>query len=224
MKLFLRFGNVIVLVLILILAFIGVRESGILSKAYNSNDFDLENLKSDIDYDFDGIDDYTDILNGAKKFIAMKPKYKSVYYDGGYPGEYYVCTDLIWYALNEAGYDFKSMIDKDIKENQDDYDIDVIDSNIDFRRVRNIKVFLDKYTESLTTDGENYKEFQPGDIVVYKDHIALVSDKRNKSGISYIIHHDGYHKYEEDGLLRKTIIGHYRWVLESETEQEETSE
>ena len=73
-----------------------------------------EVIKSDIDYDSDGLDDYTDILNGAKEFISTKPKYKSKYYDGGYPtDEYRVCTDIIWYALKNAGYDFKTLIDED---------------------------------------------------------------------------------------------------------------
>ena len=103
-----------------------------------------EVIKSDIDYDSDGLDDYTDILNGAKEFISTKPKYKSKYYDGGYPtDEYRVCTDIIWYALKNAGYDFKTLIDEDIKNNKEEYDEDVGDENIDFRRVRNIKVYLD---------------------------------------------------------------------------------
>lgn len=216
MKLFLRFGNFIVLALILILAIIGFKEFGFIDKHFSKSKEEVI-IKSDIDFDNDGIDDYTDILNGAKNFINNKPKYKSAYYSGGYPTDgYYVCTDLIWYSLKEAGYDFKELIDKDIKENQEDYDIDVIDSNIDFRRVRNIKVFLDKYTLSLTTDGEDYNEFWPGDIVIYSNHIALVSDKSNKDNVKYIIHHDGYHKYEEDGLLRNKIIGHYRWRIESD--------
>lgn len=219
MKVFLRFGNFIVLGLILLLALIAFKECGYFGSIFSAKDFKLEDIKSEIDYDNDGTDDYTDILNGAKEFIAMKPKYKSEYFAGGYPEEYYVCTDLIWYALDKAGYNFKELIDKDIKENTRDYDIDPIDPNIDFRRVRNIKVFLDKYAEILTTDGNEYQEFNPGDIVVYKNHIAIISDKRNKSGISYIIHHDGYHKYEEDGLLRNKIIGHYRWRLNDEKKE-----
>ena len=109
------------------------------------------------------------------------------------------------------------MIDEDIKNNQSDYDIDVIDSNIDFRRVKNIRVFLDKYAEKLTTDASDYTAWQGGDIVVYEDHIGIVSDKRNNAGISYIIHHDGYHNYEEDGLTRKKIVGHYRFNLNLES-------
>lgn len=216
MKFFLQFGHLLVLFLILLLAIISLNELGYLDK-WKTSDIEVPFITSDVDYDSDGIDDYTDILNGARSFIAMNPKYKSAYYAEGYPDDgYYVCSDLIWYALSEAGYDFKEMIDEDIKNNQSDYDIDVIDSNIDFRRVRNIRVFLEKYTEKLTTDASDYTAWQGGDIVVYENHIGIVSDKRNNKGISYIIHHDGYHNYEEDGLTRKKIVGHYRFNLNLE--------
>lgn len=218
MKWFLRFGNFITLGLIILLAGIMIYKTDFLEKFKKPTISEI--IKSDIDFDNDGIDDYSDILAGAKEFISKKPKYKSKYYSGGYPSdEYYVCTDLIWYALKTAGYDFKTLIDEDIKKNIDKYDIDPIDTNIDFRRVRNIKVFLDNNALVLTNDGTKQKEFNPGDIIIYDGHIALVSDKQNSKGIKYIIHHDGYHKYEEDGLLRKKILGHYRWVLNSDKKE-----
>ena len=218
MKLFLRLGNAIEIILFLILVFIALDHFNYLpQKSYTSADFNVDFIESNVDKDNDGIDDYSDILTGAKEFVSKKPKYKSAYYSGGYPtDDYYVCTDLIWYALKNAGYNFKELIDRDIEENIEDYDIDVQDKNIDFRRVRNILIFLDKWTESLTTDASDYENWQAGDIVVYENHIAIVSDKRNKKGISYIIHHDGYHKYEEDALDRKKIIGHYRFNLKLE--------
>lgn len=210
MRWFLRFGNFITLGLIILLAIIAFKEQGWILKGKHE---EIEVIKSSVDKDNDGIDDYTDILNGAQEFISKKPKYKSKYYANGYPDDdYYVCTDLIWYALKNAGYDIKELIDQDIKTNLEDYDIDIIDPNIDFRRVRNLKVYMDKYLINLTTDGEDYKEFNPGDIVIFDNsHIAIVSDKVNKKQIRYIIHHDGIHDYEEDGLLRHNIIGHYRF-------------
>lgn len=218
MKWFLRFGNFITLGLIILLAGIMIYKTDFLEKFKKPTISEI--IKSDIDFDNDGIDDYSDILAGAKEFIANKPKYKSKYYSGGYPSdEYYVCTDLIWYSLKTAGYDFKTLIDEDIKKNIDKYDINPIDPNIDFRRVRNIKVFLDNNALVLTNDGTKQEEFNPGDIIIYDGHIALVSDKQNSKGIKYIIHHDGYHKYEEDGLLRKKILGHYWWVLNSDKKE-----
>ena len=209
MKLFLRFGNYLVLFLILILTVISFYKTGLYDKLFKKSST-TEIIKSDIDKDNDGIDDYSDILEGAKKFIKDEPKYKSKYYDGGYPtDEYRVCTDLIWYALDNAGYDFKALIDEDIKKNKDAYDSDVGDTNIDFRRVRNIKVYLDRNVRSLSL----YKDFNPGDIVVYKNHIAIVSDKVNKRKENYIIHQHAFYNYEDDGLFRDEIIGHYRWEI-----------
>ena len=197
------------LFLILILTVISFYKTGLYDKIFKKSST-IEIIKSDIDKDNDGIDDYSDILEGAKKFIKDEPKYKSKYYDGGYPtDEYRVCTDLIWYALDNAGYDFKTLIDEDIKKNKEAYDSDVGDTNIDFRRVRNIKVYLDRNVGSLSL----YKDFNPGDIVVYKNHIAIVSDKVNKRKENYIIHQHAFYNYEDDGLFRDEIIGHYRWEI-----------
>lgn len=199
------------LALIILLAIVSFYHTGLFGKIFNKSYVSLI-TKSDIDYDNDGIDDYSDILEGAKKFIDKKPRYKSAYYDGGYPtDDNYVCTDIIWFALKNAGYDFKKLIDEDISNNKKEYDEDVGDKNIDFRRVRNINVFLERNTMSLSVS--SIDTFNPGDIVVYKDHIAIVSDRKNSKGINYILHHDGYHDYEDDGLFRKDIIGHYRWRL-----------
>ena len=214
MRVFLKFGNYLVLGLIIILAIISFYKTGVYDKIFKKTTTG-EIIKSNIDKDNDGIDDYTDILEGAKSFIKSEPKYKSKYYDGGYPtDEYRVCTDLIWYALKNAGYDFKTLIDEDIKNNKDAYDSDVGDSNIDFRRVRNIKVYLDRNVLSLP----NNKDFNPGDIIVYKKHIAIVSDKQNKDGINYIIHQHAFYNYEDDGLFRDKIIGHYRWEIKNGNE------
>ena len=70
MKFFLRFGHLLVLFLILLLALICVNELGYLDK-WKTSDIEVEFIKSDVDYDSDGVDDYTDILNGARSFIAM---------------------------------------------------------------------------------------------------------------------------------------------------------
>ena len=216
MKVVLKFGYFIVGILIASLFVIAFLKFGFFEgEIYYAEDFGIDTLISSNDKDNDGIDDYTDILEGAREFVSKKPKYKSKYYAGGYPtDEYAVCTDVIWHALQNAGYDIKEMIDYDIDKNLKDYDIDSHDINIDFRRVRNLKVFFDKYLEKLTIDTSEIESWQPGDIVVYNNHIAIVSDKRNKKGKPYIIHHGGQIRYEENALTKKEIIGHYRFNLE----------
>jgi len=106
-----------------------------------------------------------------------------------------------------------NLVNEHIKSNRNLYDIDVIDKNIDFRRVQNLKVYLDNKAIVLTNDINKIKEWQGGDIVVFKNHIGIVSDKRNKKGIPFIIHHaNPYQRYYEEDILeyRNDIIGHYR--------------
>ncbi len=183
-------------------------------KKYTNEDFNIKTYISKTDKDNDGIDDQTDILNNVRDYIKTNPKYKSKYYATGYPNdEYGVCTDVVAFGLQGAGYDLMNLVNEHIKSNRNLYDIDVIDKNIDFRRVQNLKVYLDNNAIVLTNDINKIKEWQGGDIVVFKNHIGIVSDKRNKKGISFIIHHaNPYQRYYEEDILeyRNDIIGHYR--------------
>ena len=183
-------------------------------KKYTNKDFNIQTYKSNIDKDNDGVDDQTDILNNARAYIKTKPKYKSKYYTTGYPNdEYGVCTDVVSFAIKNAGYDLMELVNEDIKANKDLYKIDTIDKKIDFRRVQNLKIYLDNNAISLTTDINKIDKWQGGDIVVFKKHIGIVSDNRNKKGISFIIHHaNPYQRYYEEDILeyRDDIVGHYR--------------
>ena len=170
-------------------------------KKYSNADFDIETYISSIDKDEDGIDDQTDILNNVRNYIATKPKYKSKYYAGGYPDdEFGVCTDVVAFGLKDAGYDLMLLVDEDIKNNQDKYNIETVDKNIDFRRVKNLKIYFDNNALTLTTDVSRIEEWQGGDIVVFEKHIGVVSDKRNKHGVPFVIHHaNSYQRYYEEG-------------------------
>ena len=91
-------------------------------QVYYAEDFGITPLKSSIDFDNDGIDDYTDIMLGSRKDAENCPTYKSVYYSGGYPPDNEgVCTDVVWRAFNNAGYNLKDLIDEDIKNNVTEY-------------------------------------------------------------------------------------------------------
>ena len=185
-----------------------------LLKKYTNEYFNIETYKSKIDKDKDGIDDQTDILNSTREYIKTKPKYKSKYYATGYPDdEYGVCTDVVGFALKNSGYNLMELVNEDIKNNREKYDVDVIDKNIDFRRVKNLKIFFKNNSINLTTDIKKIEEWQGGDIVIFRDHIGIVSDIRNKKGIPFIIHNAFPYQrdYEEDILeTRNDITGHYR--------------
>ena len=183
-------------------------------KKYTNADFSIDTYISKIDKDNDGIDDQTDIINNTRSYIATKPKYKSKYYANGYSDdEYGVCTDVVATSLKNTGYDLMELVNTHIKENKELYEIETIDKNIDFRRVRNLDIYFKNNAISLTTDITKIEEWQGGDIIVFKTHIGIISDKRNKSGIPFVIHHANPYqiRYEEDILEgRKDIIGHYR--------------
>ena len=202
------------IVLIIVVLYALYRFNYIPHKKYTNEDFNIKTYISKTDKDNDGIDDQTDILNNVRDYIKTNPKYKSKYYATGYPNdEYGVCTDVVAFGLKGAGYDLMNLVNEHIKSNRNLYDIDVIDKNIDFRRVRNLKVYLDNNAIALTYDINKIKEWQGGDIVVFKSHIGIVSDKRNKKGVPFIIHHaNPYQRYYEEDILeyRNNIIGHYR--------------
>lgn len=185
-------------------------------KQYINSDFNIETYISNIDKDNDGIDDQTDILNNVKRYIETKPKYQSKYYGTGYPDDGYgVCTDVVAFGLKDSGYNLMELVNEDVINHKERYNIDTIDKNIDFRRVRNLDVYFKNNHISLTTDLSKIEEWQGGDIIVFKDHIGIISDKRNKKGIPFLIHHANPMQlnYEEDILElydKNYIIGHYR--------------
>ena len=205
---------IIFIILVISIVYILYLFNYIPHKKYTNEDFAIEQYVSDVDMDGDGIDDQTDILNNVRKYIETKPKYKSKYYETGYPNdEYGVCTDVVAFGLLDAGYDLMTLVNEDIQDNKDKYNIEVIDKNIDFRRVKNLQVYFDNNAISLTTDITDIKEWQGGDIVIFKNHIGIVSDKRNKKGITFIIHHaNPFQKYYEEDILEymDDIVGHYR--------------
>jgi hypothetical protein len=149
--------------------------------AKDNSDFHIATIVSSIDMDQDGIDDQTDILQGARNYISTNPVYKSKYYDTGYSNDQYgVCTDVVANAMLNAGYDLQQLVNADIISHPEDYDIE---------------------------------EWQGGDIVIFENHIGIVSDKRNDNGIPFVIHHNSPFQasYEEDILeKRDDIVGHYR--------------
>lgn len=209
---------IIILIIIVLMSFIITyllyHFNIIKHKEYTNADFNIATYISKFDKDNDGIDDQTDILRSVRDYISTKPKYKSKYYNSGYPDdEYGVCTDVVAFGLKGAGYDLMQLVNEDVENNKDRYQIDKIDENIDFRRTKNLQVYFENNSINLTVDTKDIKQWQGGDIVIYDGHIAVVSDKRNQKGIPFIIHHaySGQLNYEEDALESfGKILGHYR--------------
>lgn len=184
-------------------------------KSYTAEDFGITPLHSPMDFNHNGTDDYTDFLLGAKKDAQNHPKYDDAYHAGGFPPDNIgVCTDVIWRAFKNAGYNLREMVNNDIIARPEAYPgVPRRDKNIDFRRVRNLHIFFEEHAVSLTIDITEIKEWQAGDIVIFENdkHIGMVSDKRNRDGQPYIIHNGGQPNREEDYLSRATVTKHYRF-------------
>ncbi len=210
--------SIILLIMVSVLLYLLYNFNILPQKFYTAENFNIATIKSSVDYNNNGVDDYTDILLGARKDAENHPTYDSRYFgNGGYPPDNIgVCTDVVWRAFKNAGYSLRDMVDNDIKNNPDEYIyVENRDKNIDFRRVGNLDIFFKKYAQSLTLDINRIEEWQPGDIVVFgnEEHIGVASDKRNSKGQTYIIHNGGQPNREEDFFKynRMEIIGHYRF-------------
>lgn len=184
-------------------------------KYYGGSHFGIERYFSATDKDGDGVDDQSDLYNAAVAYLQTAPKYKSKYYEGGYPNdEYGVCTDVVAIGLYHAGYDLQKLVDADIAAAPDAYPaVDKADPNIDFRRVRNLSVYFSRHAITLTTDLAAIDAWQPGDVVVFEKHIGIVSEKRDADGVPYLWHHANPRQthYEEPlAGYHLPIIGHYR--------------
>ena len=158
----------------------------------------IEQIKSDIDKDGDGVDDQSDILESALEYIQTKPKYESRYYIGGTPNDGYgVCTDVVAAALFGAGYDLQKLVSEDIHEHLDNYDIQSPDENIDYRRVRNLQVYFKNNTNIVVTSkcihaGDYNLEFEIEDYAASTENIMLAITAMGYAGVWM----DGMMKFE----------------------------
>lgn len=186
---------------------------------YTAEELGITELHSDHDEDGDGLDDYADLVLGARAYIATDPHYESKYYAGGYPDDGLgVCTDVIWQAFMAAGYNLKDMVDADIRQAPEAYPfIPTPDGNIDFRRVNTLDTFFRRHAQVLTNDFDDPSQWQGGDIVIFGDraHIGLCSNRRNRHGIPFLIHHGNpiEDAVERNQMGRSPVTGHFRWTF-----------
>ncbi len=162
------------------------------------------------------------LITSAKKQIWGVIKYDTSYYKWWYPPkDRGACTDVIEQALRDNWYFLKDEIDKDMLKYPKNYS-NSYDKNINFRRVKNVKIFLDNYAEKFSTciDENCFKSWiwQPWNIVTFDQipwslwHIAIISNKTNLSEIPLLIHNYWVWVIENDMLLNwpTNISWHYR--------------
>jgi uncharacterized protein YijF (DUF1287 family) len=165
-----------------------------------------------------------DFVKAARKQIGRTlfydPSYQVIDYPNGDVSiDRGVCTDVIVRALRAAyNYDLQEFVHEDMEKNFSEYpqiwSLNQPDKNIDHRRVPNLQTFFQRKGWSLPLSNR-LSEFKPGDIVTCivppgLPHIMIVSDRRGKDNIPFVIHNIGSGTQEEDRLLEFELTGHYR--------------
>lgn len=167
-------------------------------------------------YAADAADFGTRLVSAARKQtwvpVIYSPAYRKIGYpNGDVPWYFGVCTDVIVRAYRSLDIDLQVLVHE--------ARVGSGDTNIDHRRVPVLKRYFERRARSLriTKDPADYAA---GDIVTYympdgrfsKTHIAIVSDRKNASGIPLIIHNRGWGVSEEDWLFAEKITGHFHFA------------
>lgn len=168
---------------------------------------------------------------GAFLMAAHEQTRHSVTYDSAYtripypmgdvPQNRGVCSDVVIRAYRAIGTDLQQQVHEDMAAHfslyPKNWGLSHPDSNIDHRRVPNLRVFLRRYGRSLPMT-HNPADYVAGDLVTYRlpgnyPHIAIVSDERalEDRRRPLIIHNIGWGPKQEDSLFGAEITGHYRY-------------
>lgn len=153
-------------------------------------------------------------------FVLYNGAYRKIAYPmGDVPNNIGVCTDVVIRAYRKLGFDLQQLVHEDMRSHFQLYPaiwgLKKPDTNIDHRRVPNLRVFFSRHGQQLSVSN-NAKDYLPGDIVSWElsrgvPHIGIVSNKRSDDGRPWIIHNIGWGPKEEDKLFAYTITGHYRY-------------
>ncbi len=162
--------------------------------------------------------------NQIGQTVRYDPAYASLTFPGGdVPRTRGVCTDVIIRALRDAhGIDLQVLVNNDMKRSFGAYPaiwgLGRPDTNIDHRRVPNLRRFFERAGVSLpvTISASDYK---PGDVVTWKmpgnrDHIGIVTNRSSRDGQRpLVVHNIGAGTRLQDMLFSFEINGHYRLEL-----------
>ena len=154
--------------------------------------------------------------------VRYDPAYVVIPYPGGdVPAETGVCTDEVIRAYRKTGVDLQREVHEDMARNfrlyPKKWGLSRPDTNIDHRRVPNLRVFFERKGEPLpiTADARDYR---PGDIVTWDlggemTHIGIVVNVASEADTNrlLIVHNIGAGPQMEDVLFNWKITGHYRY-------------
>ncbi|HUF04792.1 MAG TPA: DUF1287 domain-containing protein [Aridibacter sp.] len=166
------------------------------------------------------------VIESARKQLDVTTGYTQKYFtidypNGDVPEETGACTDVVIRAFRNAGSDQQKEVHEDMKKHFASYPkkwgLKTTDTNIDHRRVPNLRRFFERKGKSLPVSTD-HSDYLPGDIVTWDldgngmTHIGIVSDAKDPStGRHLIIHNIGGGVQEENRLFEWEITGRYRY-------------
>lgn len=159
----------------------------------------------------------------VRRHVTYDPSYCVLGYPGGdVPRDRGACTDVVVRALRAAGYDLQKLVHEDMRLRWSAYPhrygLARPDSNIDHRRVPNLRAYFARHGTVLPVTTANLAAavWRPGDIVFWKlpggvlDHCGIVTDRLGPSGLPLVVHNLAT-AAEEDCLDRWRITAPVRF-------------
>lgn len=158
--------------------------------------------------------------------VGFDRGYRRIAYPmGDVPANVGVCADVVVRAYRRIGIDLQKRVHEDMERYfflyPKTWGLRAPDSNIDHRRVLNLRVFLARHGTVLkiTNDPKDYK---PGDLVTWNldprgstPHIGIVMAGRSRDGKRpLILNNLGQGQIYEDILFAYEITGHYRYAID----------
>lgn len=150
------------------------------------------------------------------------------YPNGDVPADIGVCTDVIIRSYRKLSIDLQLLVHEDMKRNFSMYPkkwgLKRPDTNIDHRRVPNLRTFFTRYGESLHVS-DKAEDYKAGDLVTWMlpnnlPHIGIVVNEKSEAGRPMIVHNVGAGPKKEDFLFAYRITGHYRFFPETVKESD----
>lgn len=142
---------------------------------------------------------------------------------GDVPNNIGVCTDVVVRSYRKLGIDLQQQVHADMSRyfpvypNLPKWNLNGPDSNIDHRRVYNLKTFFSRHGVTLPRSRDP-RQYRPGDLVTWQlgpgqEHIGIVVNQRSKKDPNrhLIVHNIAQGPKMEDVLFSFPMTGHYRY-------------
>jgi len=163
-------------------------------------------------------------LNRTQSTVRYDGRYMAIDYpNGDVPKDIGVCTDVVIRSYRSLGIDLQQLVHEDMKLAFSKYPSKRIwglnkpDSNIDHRRVPNLRSFFTRHGQSLSTD-KKIENYRAGDLVTWMlpgnlPHIGVVTNQKSAdSKRLLVVHNIGRGPKLDDMIFDFDITGHYRYV------------